>query len=176
VGSGLIKWDFGYIWYLFDTYYISAFIYSIVILIRKYKDSNLDSRIKNSILYISISLSLTIATLLITNIILPRFNIFSYEWIGLLISPISIYIIIYTILKYDFLKIKIYLLEIFTLLLISFNIVFILLDNDLLNTYLYKIISFISVVILGLLLINSIRNEKYQRNLIEKISSRIIKE
>lgn len=176
VGSSFIEWKFGYIWYLFDTYYITAFVYSIVILIRKYKDTSLDIKIRNSILHISISLSLTIVTLLITNIILPRFKIFNYEWIGLLISPISIYIIIYTILKYNFLRIKIYLLEIFTLLLISFNIVFILLNGSIINAYLYKIVSFISVVILSLLLINSIRNEKKQRDFIERISNRIIKE
>lgn len=176
VGSGYIEWKFGYIWYLFDTYYITAFIYSIVILIRKYKDKSLDIKIRNSILHVSISLSLTIITLLITNIILPRFNVFNYEWIGLLISPISIYMIIYTILKYNFLKIKIYLLEILTLLLISFNIVFILLNNNIMSAYLYKITSFVSIVILGLLLINSIRSEKNQRDFIEKISNRIIKE
>ncbi len=174
--SGIIKWEFGYIWYIFETYYILSFIYSVLILIKKYRDYKFDANVRSSILYILISLSITILSLLTTNILLPRINIFNYEWIGLLVSPISIYIIIYTIIKYDFLKVRIYLLEVFTILLISFNIVSVVFNGNLLSIYLYKIISFISVVILGLLLVNSLRNEKKQRNFIERMSNRVIEE
>jgi hypothetical protein len=106
---------------------------------------------------------------LFTNLILPRFNIYEYEWLVSITIPVSILLIVYYIAKKNIFKIKVenYEFIIYLLIIFCFSL---LIKNNNSNAIIDKIVLFIVVASLSLITTRNMTNIKHQSEYIEKVT------
>ena len=97
-GNGRWAWTFGPLHLFFDVMFSFLWIVSLAKLYRTYKTSSglLRSNLKNMFW----ALLVGIIPPTFANIILPRFGIYTYNWIGPISSAIWVFIIAYSIIRY----------------------------------------------------------------------------
>ena len=147
---------------------IGMFIFSqFNLLIKRLQVTSLDAV---RAYYIFLGTSITGATGLITNLILPAYGNFSLFYIGPIITtPLFVGVMIYTILQYKLFNLKVVAAEIFTALLVVVS-VFNLLSAKTQSDFLIQLATLSVAVIFGYFLIRSVYQEVRAKEEIERLA------
>ncbi len=161
-GYNLI-WHYGKFSFFIDFYYLLILVLITTFGIKKIKEIDHESKAISLIIFIGFIPSL------FTNLILPRFNIYEYEWLVSITIPVSILLIVYYIVKKNIFKIKVenYEFIIYLLIIFCFSL---LVKNNNSNAIIDKIVLFIVVAFLCLITTRNMTNIKHQSEHIEKIT------
>lgn len=161
-GYNLI-WHYGKFSFFIDFYYLLILVLITTFSIKKIKETDHESKAVSLIIFTGFIPSL------FTNLILPRFNIYEYEWLVSITIPVSILLIVYYIAKKNIFKIKVenYEFIIYLLIIFCFSL---LIKNNNSNAIIDKIILFIVVASLSLITTRNMTNIKHQSEYIEKVT------
>lgn len=159
---------FNFWWHAFYVaYVIGYFSWVFVILITKYKCATGDLRTQVS--YIIAGTITTASISVVTNLILPFFSIFDFNWVGQISIAAMMMSITYAILKHHLFDVRIVATELFVFFLWVF-----ILARALLSTSHIERISNLALlaitIVVGLLLIRSVIREVEQREHIEHLA------
>lgn len=130
-------------------------------------------RVKNQALFIMIGTLVAVLTGFVTNLVLPFFEIFTYNWMSQITIMLMVVIIAVAILRYQLFNLKLLLTQVlvFAIWIISF---YQLLSGSRTTSDLaVGIGSFVFTIVVGMLLIRSVNKEVEQRQDVEKLSAKL---
>ncbi|MBU1119388.1 hypothetical protein KKH43_05905 [Patescibacteria group bacterium] len=141
---------FGQLYFLYVIYISGYFIYGFINLFKKYKNATGISKVQVKYVLLGSIFAATFA--MITNLILPWFEIFTFNWLGQIFSLFMIVFTVLAIIKYHLLDLRIVLRKSFVYAGTYFSIILInyFLYSSV-HTYLYQNSMFIFWLILILL-------------------------
>ncbi len=146
--------------------YITTYALAVLILLLK-RFSQSSGVVRNRIVYILIGTSLPWTVGITTNIILPLFGIFAYNWLGQVSTFFSTTVISYGIFRSRLFNVRVVTTELLVLIVTFISFIQILLSANVKQTFLEACV-FILLLIAGYLLIRSVYHEAEQRELIER--------
>jgi len=150
------------------TYYIVNFAFIVYLMVHGYRRGSSVQKFQMATFFLG---SASFAFLgLITNLILPRFNIFNYNNLGPVFSLVMIASFAYSIINRQFLNIKSIATEffVFTLWVFLLTRVFLVQTTQ---ELVIDLVILLTTVLVGILLVRSVSNEIRQREKIEKLAS-----
>ena len=148
-------------------YYLFNFTYIILTMIRGYVLVNEKIKEQLRIFFLGI-ISFTLLGL-VTNLILPRLGIFSYNNLGPVFSLIMISLMSYVILRHRLLNVKVVATQIFIFVLWLFLLIKLILSRNYQDVILNTVVLIASILI-GILLIRSVYKEIILRERSEKLA------
>lgn len=159
---------FGNLYFIYIIHYLLFFNLAFFVLIKKYFKEQ-ESIIKKQIINVLAGTSLSSAAGMTTNLILPWFGYFQYNWVGNFMTIFLVGFVLYAVVQYRLFNIKVIATELLTvgtwiLLLIGIF----LMDN--LQERLFGIGLLILIVVLGIFTIRSVLEEVDHREEIEKLA------
>ncbi len=156
---------------VYSVYVIGFFLLSYFILLtRAYKEKN--KLLKTRLMYVFLGALIPAIVGIVTNIILPHFNISEYNWIGPVSTILSSGILTYSILRHRLFDVRIITTEI--LMFILWVITFIqILTFKTISGILTSTLIFILMVFIGILLIRSIIKEVKTREQLEVLTKEL---
>ncbi len=166
-GENIIS--FGPLYMLYATYISGFFTAGLAIL--GYKMYLIkDAVIRRQIGYLLAGYLFASTLAMLTNLTLPYFGIFTYNWLGQVLTVLMVLPVTYAIFKHRLFDVKVIATELITVTLWLFLFVRLLLDTspreELIDTMLL-----LAMLIVGYLLIRSVDHEVRQREEIERLSS-----
>ncbi len=164
--------------YFHEIWHVAYFLYIIVysgigVWLLRHKFIEADRETKGRLTYITIGSLVPLVVTLITNLVLPVFGIFTYNWIGQISMFTTTSIIAFGILRERVFDIRIIATEL--LVFFMWVIVFgrILLSSSLIES-IFNIVTFGALLAIGLLLSQSVYNEVQQREFIERQKNELV--
>lgn len=100
-------WDYGQLWFIFDAYIISCWIFGISLIYNKLKETE-DIRLRKHLTYLIFILLSGIIPPLIFSTFLTRVGIFKYEWLSSISGLLWFIIIAYAIAKHNLFNIRVF--------------------------------------------------------------------
>jgi signal transduction histidine kinase len=161
LGIGQRSTEFGDFYILFILHFFSYIIGAIYILVWKIK--KLDKIYRLQLLYFIVGLGLTVIFGTATNIIAPfLFKNFTVQNVGSFSTTILMFFTFYAIIKYKFLNIKIFATQIFLVILTLLFLIPLFYHRGI-AILSFDVIVFVSIIIFGSLLTQSVTKEIKQR-------------
>lgn len=158
---------FNRFWHAVYGLYISGyFFWSYVILFRKYLVS--DRVVKGQLIYIGIGTLISTSVGVITNLLLPTFDVFVFNWLGQVGVIVMVLTITAAILRHHLFNVKVLTTEILVFLLWVFNFVQIFSAPTPVNRNI-SVILFLVLLVIGVFLVRSVLREVEQRERIERL-------
>ncbi len=170
-------WDWGMLRYIFHATFFGSLGASLMVLYSKLRKASQEN--KKSITFLLAAMTLTVLPVSIITIILPTFDIFTYRWIGSILSLVWISVLAYSILKLHKMNTRAVLVEIFILAAsaILFLNIFITeteSSNAIVSTeVVVRTIIFIASFVGGYLLIVNILKESEQKESIKNLNTKL---
>ncbi len=146
----------------------SYFLFGYFFLFLQLKSTK-DPKKQKNIIYILTTAVVVSILAMITDLVLPYFNIFNYIWLGPLFTFALAIVIFFAILKYHLFNIKIITTELLTFsvwIIVAFQTLF----SNSATDMLINSILLITVITLGIFLIKGVIKEVEQREEIEKLA------
>jgi signal transduction histidine kinase len=159
--------DYGSLFYFVIVYYLASFFYILFLMVAGHRNAPKKTKIQMRYFFVGTMLFAFFG--LITNLILPAFNIFTFNGVGPLFSTVLVAFISYAILKHGFLNVKVIGTELF----IFFIWFFILIRTIISDTPQDQVINgslLLLTIVAGIFLIRSVKIEVRQREEIEKLA------
>jgi len=159
--------------YVFYSLYIIFLFVSGYFLLFKYYLKSKDLLIKKQILFILIPSTISSSIGLITDLLLPIWNIFSFTWIGPITSSIFVIFILISILNYRFLNIRILSAEISMYLLWFIFLGRALFPDKPLIQKILDLIFLAIFIFISLLFLKGLRKEVEQKQKLEILNEKL---
>ncbi len=167
-GEKIIKWGTLYPFY---TIYISGmFLWGFINLYRKYRLSEGIEKTQISYVFWGYFIGSNLAVA--SNLLLPSFNYFKFNWLGQIFTTIMVGFTTYAILKHHLLNIKVITTEIFVIL-VSMTLLVRTLFSVTPNEIIFNASIFLGVASFGILLIRSVLKEVEQREKLETLTTQL---
>lgn len=157
---------------LYILYTVSYFSWAEWLLMRTYFRSG--SEVRHQLFYIITGTFITIAIAGVTNLMLPFFQIFTFNWLGQIATTTMTGLIAYGVLRYHMFNVRLLSTEIlmfFLWVMVFSNIVI----ADTLQGKLFNMSIFTLILVAGLLLIRSIVQEVKARDRIQELATNLKK-
>ncbi len=168
VEVGENKIYFGTLYPIFIIAIVTYFFSGFTILLKKYFLFKNDIYKKGQILYLLSSYAFATNIALVSNLIFPWLGIFKYQWLGQVTTMVMVAFATMAIFKYKLFNIRLIATEILVTVLWYFLFIRIII-SDISEGLVINIFLFLISVILGLLILKSVRKEVKQREEIEKL-------
>ena len=167
-GEKIIEWGTLYPFYVI---YISGmFLWGFINLYRKYKLAEGMERTQLSYVFWGYFIGANLAVA--SNLLLPSFNYFKFNWLGQIFTTIMVGFTTYAILKHHLLNIKVITTEIFVIL-VSMTLLLRALFSATPNEIIFNVSIFLGVASFGILLIRSVLKEVDQREKLEVLTTQL---
>jgi signal transduction histidine kinase len=157
-GKGHWAWTFGPLNILFNIIFSGIWFIALLKLYKSYLKESGTLKINLRNMFWALTLGIIPPTL--ANIILPTFGIYSFNWVGPISSSIWIFIISYSILKYQQMNVKAVSAEVLAIAMTI--ILFINIFVDISSDIWISITTFITFILLAFYLIKTVLNEAKQ--------------
>ncbi len=167
-GEKIIKW--GTLYPLYTIYISGVFLWGFINLYRKYKLS--EGIEKTQIGYVFWGYFIASNLAMTSNLLLPSFGYFTFNWIGQIFTTIMVGFTTYAILKHHLLNIKVITTEIFVIL-VSITLLVKTFFSVTPNEIIFNISIFLGVASFGILLIKSVLKEVNQREKLEVLTKQL---
>jgi signal transduction histidine kinase len=149
-------------------YFLYVAVYALAVLIvLLIRFSHSTGIVRNRIAYILLGTSLPWAVAITTNVVLPLFGVFTYNWLGQVSTFFSTTVISYGIFRSRLFDVRVITTELLALVLSFISFVQILLSANEKQTF-FEAGIFILLLVISYILIRSVHREVEQRELIEK--------
>jgi signal transduction histidine kinase len=161
--------EFGPLYLIYSTYISGFFTAGLGLLIWKYFLIQ-DPVVRRQLIYLLSGYLIAANFAMATNLVLPYFGIFDYNWLGQVFTVLMVLPVTYAIFKHRLFDVKVIATELLTVILWLFIFVRLLLDS----TAKERIVDSILLVALtlgGILLVRSVAKEVQQREEIERLSA-----
>ena len=170
-GLNYYTWDDGPLWFLFDIYIYTCWLFGIISIFKKFLNTQ-DVLIRKHLKWLLVALIIGITTPVITCVILPHIGIFEYDWLTSVSSLIWFFIIAYAITKHRLFSIRVVTIElaIFGLWIFVLTRIFTATTT---HEMIIESIFLLVTVILGILLVRSTIYEMTQREKIERLTKEL---
>lgn len=152
---------------LYAFYIVNYFGWAYLNLYLKYRKTKGVVRAQTSFVILGTLVSTIIGV--VTNLVLPLFGIFAFNWAGQVAVVVMVALISYAILKHHLFSVRVVTAELFTFALWGAVLVRVLASNDA-KSQLGDFGLLIATVILGVFLIRGVRKEVESREHIEKLA------
>jgi signal transduction histidine kinase len=153
-------------------YIISYFGLSYLVLFKKYKVATPELKLQISYIFIGTFIATGIG--ITTNLALPIFGVFTFNWVGQVGIVVMISSITYAILKYKLFNVRVLIADILVFTLWVALFVQVMLAQSL-HEQIYNFILLVITVIVGIFLIKSVVKEVKSREEVEKLVHEIEK-
>jgi len=157
---------FGDLYPLYAFYISLSFGTGLWILARKYYLIHNDTT-RRQIIYLLGGYSIASTLAMLTNLVLPYFGYFVLNWMGQVLTVFMVLPVTYAIFKHRLFDVGVIATELITITLWLFLLARLLLDNNFRDSVLDAIL-FVTMIVIGVLLIRSAEQEVNQRQMIEK--------
>jgi len=158
---------FGWLYYSYVFFISGFFIWAYVNLLKKRHDSK--GIIRAQITYVFLGTFLASILGMITNLSLPTFGIFYFNWLGQVLSIIMAVFIAYAILKHHLMNIQIIATETFSILVSLAFLVNIFIAKSV-GQFILSLFLFIAISFFSMMLIRSVIKEINSRKRLEQIT------
>ena len=166
-------WSYGSLWFLFDAYFVGCWFLGIFVIYKKFLNEK-EIVLRRHLKILVIALIIGVIPPIVTSIFLPRFGVYSYDWLGPASSLIWIMVVAYSIVKHNLFNIKVIAIQIVTFGLWIFMIVRIFMTENS-HDFLIESSLFVITVIFGVFLIRGVFHEIRQRQRIEELTDHLEK-
>lgn len=155
---------FGRFYWVYILYISLFFFTAFLIIYLKGKTLNKD----RSATYLLSSYVFGSSISLVTNLLLPWFGFFEYQWLGQVVTLVMVLSVVYSIFKYNIFQIRLLFTQLFIFLIISFSI-FRIIFNSSKNDLIISIIYLIVICILGYYFVRFTIKEQKQKQDLEEL-------
>ncbi|MEX0652338.1 MAG: ATP-binding protein [Candidatus Paceibacterota bacterium] len=159
---------FGQSYFLYILYYFFFFGLAFVNLFKRYSLA-VDELLRKQLFMLVIGTSIPLTLGLMTNLILPWFGLYQFNWFANLSSIIFMGFILFAIVQYKLFNLSVVATELFVLFILSLLVADMLIFNSTTELSI-KVLLFISVALLSVFLIRGAYKEMLQRERIEKLA------
>ncbi len=165
-GEKLIVFGSGYAWYV--THYLFFFGLSFVVLAKHFFEAT-SVALKNQIRNLFAGTFIASSISLLTNLFLPWFHIFDFNWVGNLMTIFFSGFIFYAVLRYRLFNLKVIATEVFVAFILTILVVELFFAT---NTFEFvaRVFVFGSLIFFGILLIRGVYREVETRTEIERLA------